>query len=189
MNDQRKTFFFSYSRDDKPVVEPLVMFLASADVHVLWDGAIEPGQLWEDVLLDWLDTADQAYAVWSKNAANSDWVDLELDLLVSQSTKIIPLMLDDTPLPDALRSRQGIPFGGVLGKWTRVGAAGAAQINIDSRQVGLALDALLSGDDTDSILTRIDAFTLSATLSDVGLDHPRDTVRAIVSNYGNRSRQ
>lgn len=182
--DALQTAFFSYAREDRVVVQAFVTFLSAANVHVLWDGAIEPGQLWEDVLLDWLEEADMAYAFWSERASNSEWVDLELDLLASQSKSLVPVMLDDTPLPASLSVRQGIQLGGMLKKWTRVGAAGAVPFNIEPRDMGLALREVLSGNDADTVLNRVDAFRLGEVLIKAGQDDSTDTVHAIVGRYG-----
>jgi hypothetical protein len=38
--------FFSYCREDKPVVGLLAQLLGATGVRVLWDGALQPGQLW-----------------------------------------------------------------------------------------------------------------------------------------------
>lgn len=175
--------FFSYCRTDRPIVEILVTFLSVANVRVLWDGAIKPGQLWEEVILDWLDEADLAYAFWSRSAADSEWVELELDLLASEAKNLVPVMLDDTPLPDALSVRQGIEFSGLLKKWTRVGAIGAAPINASSAEIGMALRQLFLDETPGHVLNKLDAHVLSRSLSEAGDDHSRDTVRSVIRRF------
>lgn len=113
-----RSAFLSYCRGDRPVASIIVSILQAVDVRVLWDGAIKAGLLWEDVLLDWLDEAEMAFVLWSENAANSDWVRTELDLLASKrSSRLVPVLLDDTQLPKSLCEREWVEMGSMIQSW------------------------------------------------------------------------
>ena len=102
--------FISYSRRDSALVKPVVDLLRSLPFPVFRDeDAIRPGERWEDRLIDELGAATHVLVFWCDHARDSDWVDLESDLAAEDASKVVvPVVLDDTPLPDELKSRQWV---------------------------------------------------------------------------------
>jgi hypothetical protein len=97
--------FLSHNRRDKEFVRKLAaqLRLAGGDVW-LDEWAIKPGDRIPSAVSIALAAVDTVVVVWSKNAANSRWVDAELASalareLNSGSLRIIPVRLDNTPLP------------------------------------------------------------------------------------------
>lgn len=82
-----------------------------------------------------LEAFEALILVWSANANRSNWVRQELNSAIRRSVrdntaKIIPCMLDETPLPALISDRKGIDFsdpkegilelaGGLTGKRAR----------------------------------------------------------------------
>ena len=62
--------------------------LEDCGIKLLVDvSAIEPGEEFESKLVDLINTADVFYLMWSKNAAQSEWVDKESRVAVAQYDK------------------------------------------------------------------------------------------------------
>jgi len=102
--------FISYSRRDSELVTPVVSLLRSLPFPVFRDvDGILPGQRWEDRLIDELSAASHVLVFWCDHAAASEWVDLEADLAAEDASKVVvPVLLDDTPLPPELADRQAV---------------------------------------------------------------------------------
>jgi hypothetical protein len=174
--------FFSYCHTDRPVVRLLAQFLEATGLRVLWDGALQPGQLWEDILLDWLDEADMAFVFWSSNAVDSKWVKTEVELLISKrSHRLVPVLLDQTTLPKGLRERQWIEMGSVLQRWIEGQPEGVAYSPVDANQVGSSLQRYLTGESDPGLLLTLDTFDLRYVLTEEGTVDPRSTVAAFVA--------
>ncbi len=68
----------SYSRKDVHDVLLYAEALADCGIKVLFDLTdIEPGEEWELKLFKLIDDADVFYLMWSNNATQSKWVDIE----------------------------------------------------------------------------------------------------------------
>lgn len=111
MGTPRKRFFVSYSRADRGMVEPVVALLRTAPTDVFFDiDTIEPGDDWPDTLDRSLKRASAFVVFWCEHSAASEWVDKEWKCAVLTNKKIIPILLDSTPLPDQLKKFQWIDF-------------------------------------------------------------------------------
>lgn len=165
----RRSLFISYSHDDRAIVYLMVSLLKAAEVNILWDQAIRAGQKWEDVLLDWLIEADLAFVFWSSRAAKSEWVATEYQLIASQAGKsLIPVLLDDAPLPPGLRERQAIDMGTVLNQWVKRDNGDIHYAQVHAAALSQALLHFLSGGGDQGILNTLDTFDLHYALSEVG---------------------
>lgn len=98
--------FFSYSSLDRETVARVVKFL-EAEFTVWWDRDLVSGSRYEDVIFSVIDRADLVLVGWSRNAAGSDWVEREAKRGLETST-VVPILLDETPLPDYLASLDAI---------------------------------------------------------------------------------
>lgn len=131
--------FISYSRKDKALVCPILELLRGLNLNVFRDeDSIAPGMLWEEHLVDELESATHVLVFWCRHAARSEWVQKEVELVSSDPHKLlIPVLIDDTPLPPALQAREYIDLRaalqrghdslrGRLGPWPVAMAAGAS---------------------------------------------------------------
>jgi predicted RNA-binding Zn-ribbon protein involved in translation (DUF1610 family) len=106
--------FLSHNSADKDTVRALAMLLAGEGINLFFDewdirlgdplvGTIERG----------LHDADVFIVVWSDAASRSNWVDVELQTFLrrridNHALRVIPLMLDETPLPPLLANYAGM---------------------------------------------------------------------------------
>lgn len=106
--------FLSHNSADKELVRALAMLLTGEGINVFFDewdirlgdplmGTIERG----------LHDADVFIIVWSDAASRSNWVDVELQTFFrrridNHDLRVIPLILDGTPLPPLLSNYAGM---------------------------------------------------------------------------------
>ena len=101
--------FLSHNRADKSLAVRLAaqLRLVGADVW-LDDWEIKPGDSIPGMVNDALAVVDTVLVLWSTSAAESRWVEAELAVALQRrlddgDLRIIPVRLDDTPLPPLLR--------------------------------------------------------------------------------------
>lgn len=109
----------SYSRVDRSQVRGIVSLLRGAmrgivDHAVFWDGQLEPGDLWFDEIRKHIDAAPQLFVFWCAHASASAEVRREFLYAVEQKKRVIPVLLDDTPLAAELAPISGIDLRGVV---------------------------------------------------------------------------
>jgi len=105
--------FFSYSRKHADCAFRLVRGLQSTGFSVWQDvSVIRGGDNWVSKIRSGLKEARVMLLLWSAEAKASEWVTREIALALPYHTEgkliIIPLRLDDTPLPDDLQSINAI---------------------------------------------------------------------------------
>lgn len=106
---KQKKIFISYSQSDGNRVYPLVELLRTTGAEVFLDiDSIEYGEQWEKVLEDSVRAAGRFLIFWSKNAAQSEYVKREYLLAKKVEVRIIPVLIDDTPLPPVLAQFQAL---------------------------------------------------------------------------------
>ena len=102
----------SYSRADHTLVRAVVTLLKSAsrDVEraVFWDADIEPGDQWWTELQRHIDEAPQLFVFWCDHSSRSIEVKREFSYALGQGKRVVPVLLDDTPLSSELTSINGI---------------------------------------------------------------------------------
>lgn len=104
--------FASYASDDRDRVAPLVELLRTLEQRVFFDrDSIPNGALWERELRSALRQISMLFVFWSKHAATSDWVRMEWRTAQRLGKVLIPVILDNTQLPDDLAAYQGIKLG------------------------------------------------------------------------------
>lgn len=105
----KKTIFISYSRQDGAHIYPLVELLRATGAKVFVDvDSIHYGEQWQQVLLDSLQAAGRVLVFWSQNAAQSAYVKQEYLLAIKTGVPLIPVPLDNTPLPHELARFQAL---------------------------------------------------------------------------------
>jgi hypothetical protein len=108
------TIFLSHASTNLSTLQPMIANLRGEGHTVLVSGEhLKPG----DPIFSWIDAnlarADFMILCWSAEARASQWVGAELDAvrqlnIETGSNRLIPLMLDDTPLPLTVRTLKRI---------------------------------------------------------------------------------
>ncbi len=104
-----RTVFISYARTDRAAVDQAVDLLRAGGVRVFLDVAsIEFGARWKDALMNALRRCERVMVFWSRAAAASEWVEREWRYALELGKKIVPTLLDPTPLPPELAEFQAV---------------------------------------------------------------------------------
>ena len=79
---------------------------------VWWDGDLiaDPGVTWRTVIAGKVCTARMVLVLWSALAAASPEVGAEWRHALACGRRVVPAMLDETPMPGELGARQGIDW-------------------------------------------------------------------------------
>jgi hypothetical protein len=110
--------FVSHNKFDKESARLLAIALVERGVSVWFDEwEIHPGDSIAGGIENGLSSSDAFILVWSVNAAKSNWVGTELRAFLHRRVtdnglKIIPIMMDDTPLPMLVADYRGIRVEG-----------------------------------------------------------------------------
>lgn len=102
-----RSVFISYSHDDGEAVRRDAELLRAGGVRVFIDVRdIAYGERWRDVLRDSLLRCERVLVFWSAAARVSEWVEREWRFALELGKKIVPTLLDATPLPTELAEFQ-----------------------------------------------------------------------------------
>ncbi|HSG81507.1 MAG TPA: TonB family protein [Gemmatimonadota bacterium] len=110
---QARKVFVSYSSIDRVRTNGLGLLLEGLGHQVFHDHrTIKPGMKWESALQEGLDEADSLMVFWTRHAARSDWVRKEYEYFYSTypDRPLVPVLGDETPLPEILKTRQQADF-------------------------------------------------------------------------------
>ena len=97
--------FISYSRIDRVRVKIMAEAFERQGWSVWWDPEIQPGDIWDEVIEEALDTAKCVVVVWSKNSVKSRWVRVEANSAADREN-LIPVKIDDVNPPLRFRMIQ-----------------------------------------------------------------------------------
>lgn len=108
-----RTIFVSYNHGDAAYARDLARALQITGASVWFDEwSIKLGDSIPVSIEAGLQNFDTWVLVWSQHAAKSGWVRSEMDAVLARaaqgSLKLIPVLLDDTPLPLLIGSRLGV---------------------------------------------------------------------------------
>ncbi len=112
-----KRVFISYSSIDRIRTSGLALLLEAMGHQVFHDHrTIKPGMQWKAALQDGLDDADATMVFWTRHAARSDWVRKEYEYFAGRypDRLLIPVVGDETPLSELLKTRQQADFAPVV---------------------------------------------------------------------------
>jgi hypothetical protein len=111
----QKQLFVSYSRKDVKKVRPVVELMRVSGGKVFRDeDSIPPGKRWRDLLVKAVEAANIVVVFWSQYSSKSEEVSEEFALAVKLGKDIVPVLLDDTPLPPVLAAFQNVDFRGAV---------------------------------------------------------------------------
>jgi ribosomal protein S27AE len=105
--------FISHNKKQKSQARLLAMALAEHGESVWFDEwTIRPGESLTGGIEEGLTSADVFVLLWSEEAANSNWVRPELRAYIrrrvdDKSLRIIPIMMDETPIPTLVADYRG----------------------------------------------------------------------------------
>ncbi|MGD1891961.1 MAG: TIR domain-containing protein [Cyclobacteriaceae bacterium] len=103
--------FLSYCRDNIAEAQQIQQQLQSQGITVWRDQeSIYGGQQWPKIIGESIAVRKLFVLLWSEAAANSHFVEFEWNTALALKKIIIPILLDDTPLPSALSSFQALKF-------------------------------------------------------------------------------
>lgn len=108
--------FISHNKADKPIARAVGSQLVVLGVDVWFDEwSIEPGESIPAAINAGLKDFTHLVVLWSANAAQSRWVQGELDsatmrLMSTPGVRVVPCLLDATPLPPLVSPFKGIDF-------------------------------------------------------------------------------
>ena len=112
------TTFISYNKADKDAARNIALFLAAENTNVWFDEwEISAGDSIIAQINQGLAGCTHFIILWSANSATSTWVRAELEAILVKAIKsgnprIIPMLLDDTPLPPLLQPLKYIRYQG-----------------------------------------------------------------------------
>jgi hypothetical protein len=108
----------SYSRVHREGIRGLVQLLRSAyrrvSKAVFWDDDFEPGDPWFTQMEGYIDDSPQLFVFWCAHAATSAQVRREFEYALLRNKRVIPVLLDDTPLPAELSAIHGVDLRGLV---------------------------------------------------------------------------
>ena len=146
--------FVSHNHKDKPVVRPFAAKLRLGGVDIWLDEwELRPGDSLPGKVGAALGTVDTVLLCWSRNASESEWVRSELEAAIVRRMeerdgfRIIPVCLDDTPLPILLRHLLRVAItedesqgavNQILGVSDTAGFLGLVQQFFDEAQITIA---------------------------------------------------
>ncbi|MDM0050609.1 type VI secretion system-associated FHA domain protein TagH [Variovorax sp. J22R115] len=104
--------FVSYSRRDEPIVVPVVKLMRlNKDGLIFVDlESISPGDLWREKVDEALASATYVVLFWCEHSKNSLQVQREYEAALAHGKRLVPVLLDETPLPMTLTEHQWIDF-------------------------------------------------------------------------------
>src|SRR5690349_8037736 len=103
--ERKYGIFISYCHEDAKLVSPITKLLGAIRKDLVFQDTkdIEPGEKWEEKLVSALDEAEIVIVFWCKHSAKSKYVRKEYNKAIKTQKKIIPVLLDDTPLVRRLK--------------------------------------------------------------------------------------
>ena len=99
--------FFSYASENREIVERYAAELSARGHEVWWDSQIYGGDDWGQTIERELNRSNCVVIFWSKYSIDSPWVRIEAHY-ARQHNCMVPVRLDEVPLPDEHRMLQAI---------------------------------------------------------------------------------
>ena len=107
--------FISYSSEDKTNVRLIAELLEQHGWSVWWDRQIPVGQKFDTVIEDELAKAYCVIVIWTRRSVTSEWVKNEASE-AAQSGKLVPILLENVPLPLAFKRTETAMLAGWKGE-------------------------------------------------------------------------
>jgi len=102
--------FISYSRVNGEVVTIAAKLLRAGGATVFQDVVdVDYGSDWQEALASAIRQCERVLVFWSLAASTSEWVEREWRMALQAGKRIVPMLLDRTPLPTELSRFNGMP--------------------------------------------------------------------------------
>jgi hypothetical protein len=120
--------FISYSSHDRDKIAPVVQIVRALKKGLVFQdyASIVPGERWRDRVMDAITKATMLMVFWCEHSKASEHVRDEYETGIELGKEIVPILLDDTELPNPLREfhwidlRRPEAHGGLRGFVPRV---------------------------------------------------------------------
>jgi hypothetical protein len=107
----RPSIFISYSHRDSQLVGPIVALLRASEAMVFRDAEqLKPGKRWRNQIAAAIADSKTVVVFWCHHACTSSEVENEYKTAIAQDKDVLPLLIDDTPLPAQLSDFHYIDF-------------------------------------------------------------------------------
>jgi len=101
--------FISYTREDRATAKKLEKIIRDHGIPVWRDQeSIYAGEHWPEAIGRGIAGQRIFLLLWSKNSAVSHFVEFEWNTALALQKIVVPVFLDDTPLPAALSAKNGV---------------------------------------------------------------------------------
>jgi hypothetical protein len=101
--------FISYAREDRATAKELEEIIRGHGIQVWRDQeSIYAGEHWPEAIGRGIAGQRIFLLLWSKSSAVSHFVEFEWNTAMALQKTVVPVFLDDTPLPAALSAKNGI---------------------------------------------------------------------------------
>lgn len=143
------SIFISYSHHDKEPIEQIVQLLRTAVAGaIIPDGSAQdlvffdkdrliPGTEWSSAIYEAISKSDQVFVFWCRHSANSAEVKREYQLALNLKRVTIPVLVDQTPLPQDLAPIHGVDLRALRIHGPRI--RGFTPHPVDSKAIDLVL--------------------------------------------------
>jgi len=153
--------FISYSREDEQQALLLEKALTTHGVNVFRDRvSIYAGEFWPKAIGKGISQQNIFLLLWSKNSHHSHFVEFEWNTAIALKKTIVPIFLDNTPLPEALRAKNGLIFENIDETVLKIRSlSDTAPTETDQEHNRRVLESLndIKGKDIDAALRRVSA--------------------------------
>lgn len=103
--------FVSYSTQDAKIISTIVKLLRAVRDYVFYaPDSIKAGSVWTREISRSIRASEIVFVFWCVHSAASREVEAEYKYAIEQGRPVVPVILDETPLPDVLSQYQGIDF-------------------------------------------------------------------------------
>jgi len=104
--------FISYSAVDREKIQPIVNLVRAMKKDSVFQDfvSIRPGEKWAHKIMEAVAGCRTLLVFWCKHSAASDWVREEYEAGIEAGKEIIPILLDDTKMPEPLAVYQRLDF-------------------------------------------------------------------------------
>lgn len=157
-NDIQRVFA-SYCRRDAPIVSPIIRLARVPGVTIFLDtDSLEPGDNWSAKIASAIKESDVMMVFWSRHAAESIAVRDEYERALALEKRVVPVLLDSTPLDQRLSKYQwvdlrSIAVAAVLQRESEVHAPGRQELLTEQ------MDAISIGNATTWLLAHLSRMT------------------------------
>lgn len=103
--------FLSYKKEDAASAERIAAALRNQGLSVWWDDQLTPHQSWDAMIQKEIEAAAAVVVLWTTRSVASEWVRTEAHFAAEHS-KLVPVRLDDCPIPIAFLLRQTVNLAG-----------------------------------------------------------------------------